>query len=510
MPILDQYGLPLTATDAGVPLVTGGRTRQPRIVNRSTGLGTGLDKGVGAEFQAIALDREQAERLYQMSWTCGKLVDTVVDDMFAAGRRWTGADEGANKAMEKAENDLGLWLALPDAIKAGRIFGTGAMLLFTSTAGEDTPLAPEDIKEGMLANLVSVDRWSLSVQNWQTDMRMPGYGQPYQYIWNGRTFGFPASPSGMEGGSTRPPYAQNVILNKDRMFRFDGVRSPLTEGWTSGPWHREWGISVLTRAIDDVMRDVSMVAAAGHLVNEASVWVQKIPDFREALARGMEEKGEASVEQIAEATNSLRSIYRTVFIDVEGEATRVDVTWGGLAEVLHKQTERIAAIEGIPITRFLGTSATGMSATGEGDARDWRITVEATRARTVDPILTHRLDVMLARHAGITGDPPEWEWNTLGDMTDGEYSELTHKRTEATLLAYQAGLVDEDEARERLSQDEWWGELGPYTMPLSMEMEAEAAERDRQDKSALETAKLAAAAAGGGNAPPGNSGEGGT
>ena len=39
------------------------------------------------------------------------------------------------------------------------------------------------------------------------------------------------------------------------------------------------------------------------------------------------------------------------------------------------------------MTRFLGKSATGLNATGEGDARDWRITVAAMQQRILDPIL---------------------------------------------------------------------------------------------------------------------------
>ena len=38
-------------------------------------------------------------------------------------------------------------------------------------------------------------------------------------------------------------------------------------------------------------------------------------------------------------------------------------------------------------------------------------------------------------------------------------------------MALNSGMIDEDEARERLSQLEWWGELAPGFEPPSEPME---------------------------------------
>ena len=64
------------------------------------------------------------ETLYRMSWAARKMVRIVVDDMFVRGRRWTGQDEGAIKAMEKAERELKAMPRLADAMIAGRLFGS--------------------------------------------------------------------------------------------------------------------------------------------------------------------------------------------------------------------------------------------------------------------------------------------------------------------------------------------------------------------------------------------------
>ena len=175
------------------------------------------------------MPREEAEQLYAMSWAAAKMVNTLIDDMFYHGRRFTGDDEGAIKAFEEAEAELGLMTALPNAMKAGQIFGTALMIvcpLEPSGAGDlSMPFTADNVQAGGLANLWVVDRWACSVQNWQTSPFRPRYGEVYQYRVNARIFG---SPDPLMDG---PPGVSNLsasgshIVNRDRIFRFDGMRS---------------------------------------------------------------------------------------------------------------------------------------------------------------------------------------------------------------------------------------------------------------------------------------------
>ena len=455
MSLVDQYGRPLTAVDRSF---NPGAQRVARLRNTTTGMGSNLDKTIGSQFDPIRIEREEAETVYQMSWTMARLVNIIVDDMFAAGMRWTGDDQAANDAMDQAMDELKLWKELPHAIKASRIFGTAGIVICTDNIEEfHKDLAPEDVKEGSLRNLVTVDRFALSILNWRTDKTEPRYSEPYQYQWNDRTSGY-AGPNSYTNANRQvilpsgTSQNQHTIINSDRFVRFDGQAPPLTEGWISGPWERKWGVSLITRALDDIMLDATMTANAGHLVAEASIWVQKIQGFKEAIATGRPVKGEASVDQIAEESTMLRSIYRTLFMDAEDEAERKDVAWGGLIDIVNNQTHRIAAIGGIPYTRFMGSSATGLSATGDGDARDWRIEVEATRKRMVDPVIK-KLFLMIARHVGLS-EPPEWEWLKLGELSQLEEAQVLKTQTEAVNATYLNGLIDEDEGRQEIKEEE--------------------------------------------------------
>ena len=88
-------------------------------------MGGATDKDIGGAFLAFRMAREEAEQLYAMSWAAAKMVDIPIDDMFWRGRRFTGDDQSAIDAFQEAEHELGLMTALPNAMKAGQIFGTG-------------------------------------------------------------------------------------------------------------------------------------------------------------------------------------------------------------------------------------------------------------------------------------------------------------------------------------------------------------------------------------------------
>ena len=494
--LLDQYGNRLiAATDSGPSRGRGsGSPRNARFINNTTGMGGASDKDLGGQFYAYRMPREEAEQLYAMSWAAAKMVDIPIDDMFWRGRRFTGDDQNAIDAFEEAEHELGLMTALPNAMKAGQIFGTGLMIVcHTEASGEgklDKPFTAEDVQEGGLANLWVVDRWAASVQNWQTSPFQPRYGEVYQYRINARIFGSP-SPLAIPGVSAQSASGSHIV-NRDRIFRFDGMRSPLTEGWTSGPWEREWGISLFTKAIDAITRHASAHANAGQLLNEASIWVQKVQGFKMGI-RSRPLPGEVSIDELALEQSMLRSNYRTQFMDAEDEAERIAVAFAGIPDLLDKFQEVLAAIADIPMTRWNSQSPAGMNATGKADANNYAMHVAAMQMRLLDPVLK-RLDPYIAAHAGIA-EPPEYEWIPLSEMTAQEKAEVDKLNTETLNLGLTGGWTDEDEVRERASSIDLWGELAPNWEPPVDEMEQAQQEMDAD----LNAARIKQMANGNGN-----------
>ena len=152
-----------------------------------------------------------------------------------------------------------------------------------------------------------------------------------------------------------------------------------------------------------------------------------------------------------------------MFADTADQIERINVsTLAGVAELLNVYAGRLAAIAGIPATRFLGRSPVGMNATGESDSENYALMVRAIQERDLTAPL-RKLDTVVAANAGILqdGEPPPYEWISLMDVSEQDRATVARTYAEASAIAYDRGAMDENEVRERLSQVEFFGELEP-------------------------------------------------
>ena len=176
---------------------------------------------------------------------------------------------------------------------------------------------------------------------------------------------------------------------------------------------------------------------------------------------------------------------------------------------MDRMAGRLAAIEDIPQTRFMGRSPAGLNATGDSDLKNWALKVEGNR----DTQLAEPLDLIhtvVARNDGMEA-PPEHQWHPILDMSDQERAEATEKNTTSVVGVVSAGLITEEEGRERLTHDPYWEGL-PEEMPEElkaakeadrmMEEEAAAAAIETEKERAKQAANGGGGKAGGGGPPP--------
>ena len=411
------------------------------LVNSITGMGGSADKSDGSFFVPNDIrSREILQTLYVQSWVAAKFIDIPVDDMFIRGRQWESEDETAIQQLEDLNDELEINDRIVDTMKAGRLYGTAVLVLMTREAPLDQPLIIERLREGDLANLLVFDRYSLKVDREVNDLFSPRYGRPEIYE---------LQPTRTDQSSVR--------VHASRVIRFDGRRALRSDGWGSG-YQTQWGVSEIVAAITEIMNDASIAQNIAHLVNEASVPVIKTQNFRDSLMNNVA-ADEPSIDDIGLAINIKRSIYRTLFMDVNDEYERVGVTFGGLDAIMDRWALRLASMAGIPATRFLSRSPVGLNATGESDMKNYAIHVAALQKRMLAPKLK-LIDDVMARHLGI-GSVPEYQWLPLTDLTELEQAEVSYKRAEAVGLLLDRFAIDQDEAREMVSGDELFGELGP-------------------------------------------------
>lgn len=412
---------------------------QGGITNPLSGLGTELDKSEAAYFTPTRISHKSPlEVLYVQSWAALKFCRIPVDDMFQLPRNWKDGDvEGTAETMRDAEKRHHAIAHVREAMVSARVYGTAVMVLFTDEAPMETELDPRRIREGDLSAIHVFDRFELSVIERDRDLWSPNFGNPSIYR---------VQPS---WGSAPIP------VHHSRALRFDGIKPPGSARFYN--YDSDWGVSNLVPVITALLHDASFAAAVAHMAQEASIPVLKISGFHDLIS-GTAGDHEQSIDALGRAMNTVKSVFRMFMMDKdESDFTRVAVAFGGLSDLLNAYAARLAAAGDIPITRFMASSPAGMNATGESDWRNYVVMNESLRASKtahVFPIL----DEVVARDAGLR-ETPEFEWQSLLEMSDKDKADIAKTKAEAFNIALQASAIDEDEVRKGLDGDPIFGEL---------------------------------------------------
>ena len=453
----------------GVQLFGGLGGQVGGFANQLSGAGGAADKNSWSYYRpTIGLTRQHYEVVYVQSWAAKKFIDIPVEDSLIRWRDWPEAETSVREAMMDAEKEHMVQERLAAALRAGRLMGTGFLMIVTKNAPLSDELMPDQVREGDLANLIPLDRFQCEVIERNNDIYDPEYGGAMMYRVALRDL--PA-----------------VEVHPSRMLRFDGIRPAVTD-WDI--YDNFWGVSELVPVMVSVMEDSAVTAATAHLVEEASLMVMKMRHYREALA-GQDDPDRASPLEVLSMNAQMRSVYRTVFADAEDEIQRLDVGFGAVPDLMDRFAARLAAAADIPMTRFWGQAPKGLNATGESDMRNYALRVKSMQHRMLDEPVSV-LDEVLARSSGV-GEPPEYEWLPLVDLSQLEMAEITEKKVLALGGALAQGMMDEEEARTVLSGDEIIGELEANPAFLQ---EARAEEREAKamiDKQMATQEKMASA-----------------
>ena len=422
------------------------------VYNSMSGLGGPADKAETTLFYPSLYTQDMLETVYVESWAAKKYIDIPIDDMFVRGREWEAESDSDIEKIEEKEDKHDLINKLANGMKAGRLFGTAFVVFMIDDGKDDTEeLDYDSITEESLKSVFVVTRYETSVLEYYINPYHHKFGQPAIYQF---------TPNSISTGG------HHLEMHESRTLRFDGIRSLVSSGWL-GTYEPDWGVSNLVDAMNDILHDATFAAAVSHLAHEASIPVVKVEALKEALS-GTPSPDEPTIEEIGESMNSSKSIYNTVFLDKNDEFERVNVTFSGLSELLNSLALRLAGMADIPATRFLGRSPVGLNATGDSDMLNYVIHVAAMQKKMLRvPMLM--ADRIIAADCGLA-DTLDYKWLPLTDLSQKEQNEISKMRTETIIIPFSAGTVDENEVRERLSEDELWDDLEEWDETKLAEM----------------------------------------
>jgi phage-related protein (TIGR01555 family) len=383
-------------------------------------------------FDFISRNRVQMEAMYRSSWIVGAVVDSVAEDMTRAGITVSSdLDPDDQQALDQAMERLQIWDALCDTTKWSRLYGGALAVMLIDGQKMDTPLNVDSVGEGQFKGLLVLDRWLVQpslnelVQEYGPDMGKPKF---YEVVADSMAL-------------------KRQRIHYSRVLRVDGVDLPYWQKISENLW----GQSVIERLFDRLLAFDSTTQGAAQLVYKAHLRTLKVKDLRQIIGIGGPAL-EGLIKQI-DMIRRYQSNEGLTLLDASDEFQVDQYTFAGLDDVLLQMAQQLSGAAEIPLTRLFGQSPAGLSATGEGEMKQYHESINTKQERRLRMPLTRLLEVM-ARSVLGQALPKGWSFtfNSLQRMSDTEKSTIATATTTAILDANDSGVIDQATALKELKQ----------------------------------------------------------
>jgi len=370
----------------------------------------------------------EAEAMYVNDWLGAAVINAIPDDMIREWREIKGLEAKPLEEYEAAEREFDVQQKFLLGLKWARLYGGAGIVLGLDGTGEmHEPLDVERVQRGQLKWLTVLDRYHLvpTRVNSFNPLRA-GWDEPEFY----RAFSGPDE------------------IHRSRILFFHGVSLPYRLAVRN--WF--WGGSILDRVMDAVEDAGTAVHGIAQLITEAKVDVFKIPGLFHKLGTP---EGTTEIMERIRLLNMGKSINNAVIMDATEEWDQKTGSLSqGLAGLLSQFLEVVAGAAGIPVTRLLGKSPSGLNATGEENTRNYYDHVKHMQESKLGPVL-QTMDKVLLRHT-LGSEPEEFEttFNSLWQQSETERSQtqLQDQQRDSAYLA--DGVIAEHHIASRLMREQ--------------------------------------------------------
>lgn len=384
--------------------------------NILTGIGTALDKGSYSAVDWQQIDRYTAEALYGSDDIAAKIASVVPDDGIREGIDWIlpdGEDPELVKYLDSEFDRLSVFTNFHWAWTLSRIYGGSIVYISVDDGREpDQPIDWARVKT--VNSLVPLDRWQLYVNSSDliSDIRNPDFGYPVYYNF--------------QSGSTPATDTPAMRIHYSRVLRFDGIKLPTRLFIRNNYWHDSI-YGKLYRSIRNYSTGFDSIA---NLLSDFNQPVFKIQGLAEALAMDNDQLVQKKIESVQLS----RSVARAVILDKEDEFSNIGASVGGLSDLLKLTVDRLVGGSGIPHTRLLGESPSGLGATGNSELTDYYDMIKAQQELNLRKPLQYLID-LLGMQKGAIKMPEDLSFSFCSLYQQDEQVKIANRKTQADIDA---------------------------------------------------------------------------
>ena len=210
-----------------------------------------------------------------------------------------------------------------------------------------------------------------------------------------------------------------------------------------------WGDSTLRRVMEDVKDAVATKGGIASMVLEANVDVIQ----RKGLSNELATNQDAAILKRYGLAAQMKSIVNTLLLDGEETYERKSLAFSGLSQIMEQFMVWLSGAADIPMTRLFGRSAAGLSATGEGDLKNYYDSVRAQQASTFRSELKRLDDVLVRSALGYMPEECSYEWRPLYQESGTELAQKDLARAQAEDIRLNQGVLKPSQIALRMKDD---------------------------------------------------------
>ena len=368
--------------------------------------------------------------LYRSSWiiqqVCSVIPEDCLTDMHLEAPRMDNDDQ---MDIERCLDRNKVRLSIIDAMKWARLFGGSAAIIMVDGQEEDMslPLDIRSIVPGSFRGLFVVDRWSGIYPSLELveNRRSPDYGLPRYYEVRD------------ESGVIK------YRVHHSRVIRFIGEEMPYYEAITE----QQWGTSSIEALYDALVGHDNVFYNIANLTFKACISVFEI-DGLDQIYASASANAQKRMYSMIEAMSIMESNLGVRLVNKGDNVQQLQFSFGGLSEIMDMFMLEMAGATKIPATRLFGRAPAGMNSSGESDAKNYRLTLEQARAKSVMPALNKLLPIICMSALGKVPAGAQWKLPSLVEMQPAEKQQLVDSAETLLERMFQANLIPADAVLE--------------------------------------------------------------
>ena len=370
--------------------------------------------------QANAIPAMSIAELYNKGGIYARVIDKPAGDAVARGFDLVEGDD--DKPAQAEFDRLSLLPKLSDALRLSMLSGGAALIpICDDAASMAAPLNADRVRKISGIRVFSVD--DFTVRQKYGDITKENYGEPELYEVRRGT--------------------SHLVVHASRIIPVPG--DPLALASEDIPWK---GRPVASRIYGSISRWSSALDFSLKILERKQQAVHRMKGLADAISNNLE----SEVRQRVALVDGVRNALNGVTVDADDDYTVIDLSTGGIRELIAEYQIAVSAECGIPVAILFGRSAAGMNATGEADFEAYYDHLEALQRTKLTPALERITELVLAQDG--MRDIGDWfiQWKPLQSTTEKQQADLDKAQAEAR--AIQAATLDKLIASDMLSAEE--------------------------------------------------------